>query len=68
MPLEVDYDECGIQIYKVFNDYGDLILITSDGYTASFVAKHVVGVPRSMLLVIGNGKNYNQPKKLFRKR
>jgi hypothetical protein len=67
--LEVENDKCGVPMYKVFNDYGDLIIMTGNGLLATFVNNHVKGVPRNRMLTVGGDpgtRNKSKPVQVFR--
>lgn len=68
MALQVEDDDCGVPLFKVYNDYGDLILMTGDGLLAAFVNNNIKGVPRNRILTIGGdpGTKRNTPVRIFR--
>jgi hypothetical protein len=51
--LKVERDDCGIDTYIVYNDYGDVVLYTTDGQLARIVAYCIPGVRRDHRLTIG---------------
>ena len=51
--LVVDRDKFGVSIYKVYNDYGDMIIITGNGLLAKFINDNVKGVSRNKMLNVG---------------
>jgi len=51
--LEVDRDKYGIPTYRVYNDYGDIVIITGNGLLARYIENHVKGVPRTKMITVG---------------
>jgi len=51
--LVVNRDKFGVSTYKVYNDYGDVIIITGNGLMARYINDNVKGVSRNQMLNVG---------------
>jgi|688.fasta_scaffold598773_3 hypothetical protein len=45
--------------YTVFNDFGDVLLVTRDGALAHFIDKHCKGIPRGVYMRVGGDRGMN---------
>lgn len=43
--------------YLVANDYGDILLYTTSGYIAGYVAQQCAGIPRGLFLTVGGDRH-----------
>lgn len=51
--IEVDVKVDGIRMFTVCNDYGDILIVTSDRKLAFFVEKNSYGTDKGLRLRIG---------------
>lgn len=61
--IYVDYDEAGLEIYMVCNDYDQCLIRTTSRGIAHFVDKHSRGLPPGMFLVVGGDAGSRRQKK-----
>ncbi len=67
--LKVERDDCGIDTFIVYNDYGDVVLYTIDEQLANFVNAHIKGVKRDLRLSVGGDYVLRRdPRKVFHKK
>ena len=51
--IYVDYDDTGLEIYMVTNDYNECLIRTTNRGLAYFVDKHSRGLKQGMFLLVG---------------
>jgi hypothetical protein len=59
----MDYDDNGLPMYMVTNDYNDCLIRTRNQRIAYFVDANTKGIPRGMFLVVGGDPGSKKQKK-----